>query len=543
MWGDVDTTESAHIGLPAGGPPEVPLKIFINYRHEDVPFAAMTVYRELRRPFGQENIFFDHGTLRPGMRFPEEIRSSLTNGSGAFIAMIGSLWVPTMLAHRQQGDLDYVAKELELALQNNWTVIPVLVDNASFPDRLQLPPAIRALPDCQAAPLRQTNLDDDIADLTARLNEIHQATLGRASRPTPVTSGVVTTQPSPKLTPMRPPPITSPPADRVESTAPVLTADAEHYQMLIEEADNLVVFLGAEANADDHDGPYREGAAMLPDDTDLADYLAAKINLQSGQRDLAEIAQYVRMIKGEPNVFRWVKQLLGVDSTPGPVHRYLARLPKRLDELGLGKRYQMIVTPKLDLALEKAFRDEKEPFDVAVYMAGGTEYAGRFVHLPWGETDPRPIMSPNDYFGFPIAADSGELTRTVIVRISGGVDDVDMGYRWKSNFVITEDHYIDYLRGRPAEEVVPTQILAKLRDASCLFLGYTIADWRLRVFLRWIWLDDRLGRATHWAVERNPDSLERQFWQRSGVGLYKCRLSDYVQGLDTFLQAIAPRSP
>ena len=66
----------------------------------------------------------------------------------------------------------------------------------------------------------------------------------------------------------------------------------------------------------------------------------------------------------------------------------------------------------------------------------------------------------------------------MIVRINGAVDDLAAGYRWKSNFVITEDHYIDYLGGRSAEEVVPTQILAKLRQASCLFLGYTIADWR-----------------------------------------------------------------
>jgi hypothetical protein len=123
----------------------------------------------------------------------------------------------------------------------------------------------------------------------------------------------------------------------------------------------------------------------------------------------------------------------------------------------------------------------------------------------------------------------------VIVRISGAVDDVVTGYLWKRNFVITEDHYIDYLGGRPAEEVVPVQILAKLRQASCLFLGYKIADWRLRVFLHWIWQGERLSGATHWAVERDPDVLERQFWQRSGAALYKSRLTDYVTGLDRFL--------
>jgi len=29
--------------------------------------------------------------------------------------------------------------------------------------------------------------------------------------------------------------------------------------------------------------------------------------------------------------------------------------------------------------------------------------------------------------------------------------------------------------------------------------------------------------------------LERQFWQRAGVCLYKSRLTDYAKGLDRFL--------
>ena len=540
----MDVSDSAQPleDLPAGDSARPPLKIFINYRHEDMPFAAMTLYRELRRRFGGENIFFDQGTLRPGMRFPEEIRSHLTDGAGAFIAMIGSKWMPTMIAHRQRGDLDYVTKEIELAFQSRWTIIPVLVDNASLPDALQLPPSIRALPDCQAARLRQINLDDDIEDLSARLNEIHASKNRETDPPLMVAEPApesVVAEPSPESVLAEAAPesvVAEPSPESVQAPAPALSADDDHYQMLADEADNLVVFLGAGANADDHEGPFREGAAMLPDDTDLAEFLAAKVKLESGQRDLAGVAQYVRMIRGEPNVFRWVKQVVGVDSKPGPVHRYLARLPKRLEELGLEKRYQMIVTPKLDLALEQAFREQGEPFDVAVYMAPGTQYEGRFVHLPWGNADPRPIMTPNEYFEFPIVTDYGQLTRTVIVRISGAVDNAAAGYSWPRNFVITEDHYIDYLGGRPAEEVVPVQILAKLRQASCLFLGYTIADWRLRVFLHWIWRGDRPSEATHWAVERNPDVLERQFWQRSGVSLYKSRLTDYVMGLDRFLE-------
>ena len=117
------------------------------------------------------------------MRFLEEIKSQLAGTTGAFIALIGSKWMPTMIAHRQRGDQDYVIKEIELALQNRWTVIPVLVDDANLPDPLQLPPAVRDLPAGKAARFRQTNLDDDVKDLSARLNEIRDSKNRKDDRP------------------------------------------------------------------------------------------------------------------------------------------------------------------------------------------------------------------------------------------------------------------------------------------------------------------------------------------------------------------------
>jgi SIR2-like domain/TIR domain len=516
---DIDTTDPIRPadGVSAEAPGASSLKIFINYRHEDAPFAASALYHELKRRFGAENIFYDGGTLRPGMPWLHEIKAHLNGAAGAFIALIGSNWEPTMDAHRRRNDEDYVVEEIELGLRSGWTVIPVLLNDATLPQPADLAPNIRALPGYQVAHLRQASLDDDIDELSARLDEI-SAHLTDES-----TKGAGTTQP--------PDDTTSVPL-QVPDIQP---ADHEHYQALVDEADNLVIFLGAGANADDHEGPYLPGEPMLPDDSDLAAYLAAKARLKSGQRELAEVAQYARMVRGEPRMLSWVKEILAVDSEPGPVHNYLAQLPARLEGLGLEKRYQMIVTPKFDVALEKALIKAKEPFDVAVYMAPGTQYAGRFVHIPWRSVEAHPVVAPNEYDMFPIVGDDFELTRTVIVRINGAVDDRAAGYRWKKNYVITEDHYIDYLGGRPAEEVVPGQILAKLRQASCLFLGYTIADWRLRVFLHWIWPGESSNSATHWAVERNPDMLERQFWQRSGVPLFRSRLTEYVEGFDRFL--------
>jgi hypothetical protein len=542
--GDDLTAGQAPAEPASAGPAGPPPRIFINYRHEDLPGTAWALYFKLEAYFGAENVFFDHGTLRPGMHWLKEITSQLASG-GILIALIGPGWMPSMTTHLQRGGQDYVAMEIDLALRSpQVTVIPALVDDTKAPDPVGLPSSIRALPGCQEARLRHTHLLADIEQLIARLSEIsggvppvareHQPR-PRYARPEAAASGAAGAAAGAALGPVTEEPPGQP--DAGELAQNVLLAGADHYQMLIDEAENLVIFLGAGVNADDHVGPWREGAAMLPDDIELANYLAGKARMKPAARDLdlAEVAQYVREIRGEPNVFKWVKQVLAVGSEPGPVHRYLANFPKRLAELGIEKRYPLIVTSKYDTALEQAFREAGEPFDVAVYMAPEKDSIRRFVHLPWSQLDPVPVIVPNSYAGFPIMAEDGRLTRTVIVRINGVVEDPLAGYGWKSNYVITEDHYIDYMGGRIAEEVVPGQILAKLREASCLFLGYQMADWRLRVFLHWIWGGDKFGGATHWAVERDPDVLEQRFWHRIGVSLYRSRLVDYVTGLDTFL--------
>ena len=163
-----------------------------------------------------------------------------------------------------------------------------------------------------------------------------------------------------------------------------------------------------------------------------------------------------------------------------------------LEELGLEKRYQLIVSTNFDTALEQAFDDEQEPYDLAVYMASGQD-KGKFVHFPYEGTPEADRRSELVYGKFPIGEDY-ELERTLIVKIHGAVDGNIGDYRWKENYVITEDHYIDYLSRSPIESLVPVQILDKLRDSHCLFLGYTVRDWNLRVFLKRIWEGSARGQ-------------------------------------------------
>lgn len=512
-------------GRLAAAPAGVSLKIFINYRHEDTHGTAWALYWRLQERFGAANVFFDNGTLRPGMHWLEEIKSHLASG-GAFIALIGSQWMPSLQSRLQRGGEDYVVDEIDFALRSGptATVIPVLVDEAVLPDPGELPLSLSRLAACQQERLRHTHLGYDIDHLIARLDEV-QAQVARAPaaarrppRPARPSWGPAVSHPVRASVPLQP------------GRGPVAPApDEDHYRMVARHAANLVVFVGAGVNAADRAEPWSPGPGRLPDDRELVNYLASHVGLAGSSLHLAEVAQYAGAIYGEMELFNLITQALRVDSEPGPVYRYLAGLPARL-----GHCHQLIVTPQYDAALEKALKEADEDFDVAMYMAPGTEQAGRFVHVPWGGP-PRPIDKPNEYTGFPIVAEDRRMRRTVIVRINGAVNDASAGFPWEDNYVITEDHYIDYLSGRMATEVVPGQLLAKLRKANYLFLGYTIADWRLRVFLQRIWNGPRFGRAKYWAVEHEPDPLERDLWQQAGVRLYQSSLTDYLQGLYEFL--------
>jgi hypothetical protein len=312
--------------------------------------------------------------------------------------------------------------------------------------------------------------------------------------------------------------------------------DSDHYDKILKYMigqGSVVPLLGSRVNASDRHGAWEDGRGYLPDDTELAALLARRFDVDAAPIDLAEIAQYVYVTEGKPLLFQSLKQIFGVESEPSAVHRFLARLPRRLDEMHLPRRNQLIVTTNYDNSLENAFHEEGEPFDLAVFMASGPD-KGYFVHIPHGG-EPVTIRVPNQYEEFPIDEDL-ELRRTVIVKIQGAVDGRVGDYQWKENFVITEDQYIEYLSKSPPESLIPIQILAKLTGSHCLFFGYTIRDWRLRVFLKRIWTGDSLD-AKSWSVEHSTDGIEQEFWGHSGVELFDIPLSEYVDELERRITA------
>jgi DNA-binding SARP family transcriptional activator len=259
---------------------------------------------------------------------------------------------------------------------------------------------------------------------------------------------------------------------------------------------------------------------------DLAEHLARAFAVPDDRPvDLARVSQYVATMQGSGPLYDELHARFEAAVEPGPLHRFLARLPALLREQGAP--HQLIVTTNYDLALERAFEEEGEELDIVAYVAAGV-HRGRFWHRPPGEP-PRPIDVPNTY-----ATELSLDRRTILLKLHGAVDPLPER-EWES-FVITEDDYIDYLGRSELTAVVPVSLAARLRRSHFLFLGYEMADWNLRLILNRIW-GERPVAYRSWSVQRSPSPLAQAFWRRFDVSALDVDPQSYVELLERRLAA------
>jgi hypothetical protein len=202
-----------------------------------------------------------------------------------------------------------------------------------------------------------------------------------------------------------------------------------------------------------------------------------------------------------------------------PLHQFLARLPGVLRNkcrAGQKPRYQLIVSTNYDDALEQAFDDAHEPFDLVSYIATG-DYRGKFCHKPPGAA-PVIIERPESY---ELQPDN----HTVILKLYGDVDRDDPQH---DSYVITEDNYVDHLNPAFIDQI-PATLRERLKSAntSFAFLGYRLRGWNLRIIFRRIW-EDQGPRFTSWVIRPDPQIDDIAFWSTRNVKILNATLDDFV---------------
>jgi hypothetical protein len=265
------------------------------------------------------------------------------------------------------------------------------------------------------------------------------------------------------------------------------------------------------------DDPY------LPNGAELAEFLAYAFEYPQlvGQTDLLRVAQFLDVMEGSGELYQRLHDVFNARYEPGPVHMFFARLQPMLRQYGNGS--QLILTTNYDDALERAFENVGEPYDLLTYVCSNpSEYRGRFTHQGPDKGDPVVIENPDKITSLDLRK------RAVILKMHGAVVRRD-GFD-QDNYVITEDHYIDYLARADITLLLPTPIPGRLRNSHFLFLGYGMADWNLRVILRRIWGTQGLDYPS-WSIQYVPDELETRFWDDRGVDVFDIDVGEYIERL------------
>jgi SIR2-like domain len=300
-----------------------------------------------------------------------------------------------------------------------------------------------------------------------------------------------------------------------------------HYGAVVRDlVENRVVpLLGAGVNLCDRapGTPWSRGKD-LPSGWELADYLADRFYYPKATApvELLRVSQYAAVNDGTGLLYDELRKLFVGEYEPTRVHEFFASLPKRvaaLREADAPPAHQLIVTTNYDDLLERAFERAGETFDVVWYIADG-EARGKFWHRP-PNGEPRQIDQPEEYDGLDLEQ------RPVILQIHGAVDRLQ---RERDSYVITEDHYIDYLTKTELKQLVPVELVAKLMTSRFLFLGYSMQDWNLRVILHRIWGRSPLTYSS-WAIQLNPSKIDQKFWEKRDVEVLDIRLDTYIDEL------------
>jgi hypothetical protein len=286
----------------------------------------------------------------------------------------------------------------------------------------------------------------------------------------------------------------------------------------------LVPFLGAGVNACGQRADQFHVGERMPSGGELARHLATTCGYAgSNPDDLARVSQYLAATEGDASLYRELHKVFDVDVPPTELHHLLARLPQLAREHG-SPVYPLVITTNYDDALERAFDMAGEPYDTVIYQSHGRD-RGKLIHRdPTGAVEV--VRVPNRYDGISLAE------RSVVLKIHGAVER-KLGHS-KDSYVITEDHYIEYLTQTDVKKLIPVHLANSIRESHFLFLGYSLRDWNLRVILHRLWGEQSLDHMS-WSVQLDPDDIETKFWARRSVEILRFNLEDYVAGLRSAL--------
>ena len=142
--------------------------IFLSYRRADAADMAGRI-RDRLNPLFPKQIFLDVQDISPGTDFKHKIEATISSCK-VLVLLIGETWLTSSSGKTRLGDDDdVVTQEILCALRHEVPIIPVLVNEASMPDEVSLPPPIDKIRRLNFLEVRYKDFDDDIRRLSRSL--------------------------------------------------------------------------------------------------------------------------------------------------------------------------------------------------------------------------------------------------------------------------------------------------------------------------------------------------------------------------------------
>ncbi|MFE3552184.1 toll/interleukin-1 receptor domain-containing protein [Streptomyces kronopolitis] len=118
-------------------------KIFINYRREGGAYAAALLDELLSRRFGENQVFRAARSLAPGSDYSNSILAAVVE-CAVMLVVIDKGWVEKFESEVCSSSVkrSWVVEEIEEAVKNSRTIIPVLLAGARNPIEERLPKGI-----------------------------------------------------------------------------------------------------------------------------------------------------------------------------------------------------------------------------------------------------------------------------------------------------------------------------------------------------------------------------------------------------------------
>ncbi len=141
--------------------------IFISYRRQDSLCQAGRLYDQLCLRFGQDRVFMDFSTIKPGEEWEKAIEDGVASAE-LVLAVLGKEWVRVADAEghpRLRDPRDWVRLEISAALKHGIRIVPTLVQGASMPPAAELPEDLLPLLKRQAVTIGDVPFDKDVDGL------------------------------------------------------------------------------------------------------------------------------------------------------------------------------------------------------------------------------------------------------------------------------------------------------------------------------------------------------------------------------------------